>query len=57
MLPTAAFYEFTKLIFLKMREDERLHVIMDRDEPVRKKDLRFHTEWIDNNSEVSPESG
>ena len=54
LLPTAAFYEFTKLIFLKMREDERLHVIMDRDEPVRKKDLRFHTEWIDNNSEVSP---
>ena len=54
LLPTAAFYEFTKLIFLKLREDERLHKLMDAGKPVHMTDLHFHTEWIDNNSEVSP---
>ena len=54
LLPTAAFYEFTKLIFLKLREDERLRRITEHGKEVAKKDLHFHTEWIDNNSEVSP---
>jgi len=54
LLPTAAFYEFTKLIFLKLREDERLHKIMNAGKQVQMKDLHFHTEWIDSNSEVSP---
>jgi type I restriction enzyme M protein len=54
LLPTAAFYEFTKLIFLKLREDERLHRLMDKGKKVLMKDLYFHTDWIDANSEVSP---
>jgi len=54
LLPTAAFYEFTKLIFLKLREDERLHKMMDAGKQVQMRDLHFHTEWIDSNSEVSP---
>jgi len=54
LFPTAAFYEFTKLVFLKLREDERLHRIMDSGKAVELKDLHFHTEWIDNTSEVSP---
>lgn len=54
LFPTAAFYEFTKLIFLKLREDERLHKLIDAGTQVQMKDLHFHTEWIDNNSEVAP---
>lgn len=54
LLPTAAFYEFTKLIFLKLREDERLHRMLDTRKEIRLKDLYFHTGWIDDNSEVSP---
>lgn len=54
LMPTAAFYEFTKLIFLKLREDERLHCITTQGKQITKKDLHFHVEWIDNNSEVSP---
>lgn len=53
LLPTSAFYEFTKLIFLKLREDERLRELRLKKE-ITKKDLHFHTEWIDSNSEVSP---
>lgn len=53
LLPTAAFYEFTKLIF-KLREDERVHRLIDAGKSVRMKDLNFHTDWIDSHSEVSP---
>jgi len=54
LLPTAAFYEFTKLIFLKLREDERLHSLLEEGGELKLKDLHFHTNWIDTNSEVSP---
>lgn len=54
LMPTAAFYEFTKLIFLKLREDERLRRLLEQKKLVTRKDLYFHTEWIDNNSDVSP---
>lgn len=53
-LPTKAFYEFTKLIFLKMNEDKRLHAILDSGENVYLKDVHFHTNWIDEHSEISP---
>lgn len=54
LMPTAAFYEFTKLIFLKLREDQRLLRLREQKKGVTRKDLRFHTGWIDSNSEVSP---
>jgi len=54
LLPTAAFYEFTKLVFLKLREDERIHRLVDAGQQVTLNDLHFHTEWIDDHSEVSP---
>ena len=55
LFPTSAFYEFTKLVFLKLREDERVHkTFIDQGREVRMSDLHFHTLWIDNNSEVSP---
>ncbi len=54
LMPTAAFYEFTKLIFLKLREDERLQRMVEQKKQVTRKDLYFHIDWIDNNSEVSP---
>lgn len=42
--PTSAFYEFTKLFFVKMDEDKRIHKLGRT--PVRK-DFRFCVEWID----------
>jgi len=54
LMPTAAFYEFTKLIFLKLREDERLQRLVGKKKRIARKDLHFHTDWIDNNSDVSP---
>jgi len=54
LLPTEAFYEFTKLIFLKMNEDKYLHKILDAGKSLRLKDLHFHTYWIDSNLTVTP---
>jgi type I restriction enzyme M protein len=54
LLATAAFYEFTKLIFLKLREDERIYRLVRRGTTVTLSDLHFHTKWIDQQSEVSP---
>lgn len=47
--PTQAFYEFTKLIFLKMNEDKRLHEILRTGRDLKLDDLHFHTHWIDVN--------
>jgi type I restriction enzyme M protein len=52
--PTQAFYEFTKLIFLKMNEDKRLHVIIDSGREIRLNDLHFHTHWINENLSITP---
>lgn len=46
--PTDAFYEFAKIMFIKIREDAKIHKLIDDD----KKDLTvgdfvFSTDWID----------
>jgi type I restriction enzyme M protein len=51
--PTQAFYEFTKLIFLKMNEDKRLHAILDTGRDLRLNDLHFHTHWINENLTIT----
>lgn len=43
--PTSAFYEFTKLFFVKLAEDKRIHILGKKPE---KKDYRFSVEWIEN---------
>ena len=54
LLPTQAFYEFTKLMFLKMNEDRRLHEILKTGRELKLEDLHFHTHWIDVNLTVTP---
>ena len=54
LMPTKAFYEFTKLIFLKLNEDRRLHAIIDSGRQILLKDLRFYKGWIEKNDDVSP---
>ena len=46
LYPTDAFYEFSKLIFLKLNEDKRIREIMDKGEGLTKDDFRFSVEWI-----------
>lgn len=42
--PTTAFYEFTKLFFVKMDEDKRLHELK---RPLVRSDFRFCIDWIE----------
>lgn len=51
--PTQAFYEFTKLVFLKMNEDKRLHAILNTGRDLTLDDLHFHTHWIDSNLTIT----
>ena len=44
--PTDAFYEFTKLIFVKLREDQRISRKISYGEPVGLADFNFSTHWI-----------
>ena len=45
--PTWAFYEFVKIIFVKMREDRQIHRRLDGDESVTKEDFVFSVHWIE----------
>jgi type I restriction enzyme M protein len=42
--PTTAFYEFTKLFFVKMDEDKRIHELK---RPPTRSDFRFCLDWIE----------
>ncbi|HMK93884.1 MAG TPA: N-6 DNA methylase [Candidatus Limnocylindrales bacterium] len=42
--PTTAFYEFTKLFFVKMDEDKRIHLL---NRPPVRSDFRFCLDWIE----------
>src|SRR3989338_1792119 len=42
--PTEAFYEFTKLFFVKISHDKKLH---DLGENIKKEDFKFSTDWIE----------
>ena len=51
--PTDAFYEFSKLMFIKIREDGKIHDILKKRKP-KKTDFVFSTHWIDSQSKVDP---
>jgi len=50
--PTDAFYEFSKIMFIKLREDARIHSIIKRGDKPSLADFTFSTEWIDRESAV-----
>ena len=54
LLPADAFYEFTKLIFLKLNEDKKIHEKYLSTGKIEKNDFYFTTDWIDNGSHESP---
>ena len=45
--PTWAFYEFVKIVFVKMREDRRIHQKIDKEELVKKDDFVFSVHWLE----------
>jgi len=49
--PTDAFYEFCKLVFIKIREDSKIHEILKKRKP-KKSDFIFSTHWIDSQIDV-----
>jgi type I restriction enzyme M protein len=52
--PTDAFYEFSKLMFIKIREDNKIHQIISTGKKPKITDFIFSKEWIDRESPVEP---
>lgn len=52
--PTDAFYEFSKIVFIKIREDGKIHSIINGGENPEISDFTFSTDWIDGQSTVEP---
>ena len=46
--PKKAFYEFTKLLFIKLNEDKQIHEKIEGGEEIRKEDFVFSVDWIKN---------
>ena len=45
--PTEAFYEFTKLFFIKLRQDKEIHKdLIDKDKETTREDFYFSVHWI-----------
>ena len=45
--PTKAFYELAKLLFVKLRQDRRIHEVIGSGEVPKREDFYFTVEWID----------
>lgn len=44
--PTDAFYEFSKIIFVKLNEDKRIREIVESQKPLKRTDFKFSIEWL-----------
>lgn len=44
--PTDAFYEFTKIIFVKLNEDKRIREIIKSGQTLKRTDFKFSIDWI-----------
>lgn len=45
--PTDAFYEFSKIMFIKIREDNKIHDKFSKGNTLTKDDFVFSTHWLD----------
>ncbi|MFA5967029.1 MAG: N-6 DNA methylase [Patescibacteria group bacterium] len=45
--PTDAFYEFSKIIFVKLSEDARIHRLKNENKELRRTDFKFSTDWLE----------
>lgn len=52
--PTDAFYEFSKIMFIKIREDNKIHGIIKKNGKPQKESFVFSTEWIEKESGIEP---
>ena len=52
--PTWAFYEFVKIIFVKMREDRKIHQKLMNGEEIRKGDFIFSVHWLEGLEATTP---
>jgi type I restriction enzyme M protein len=58
--PSSAFYEFTKLMFIKLNEDKKLHEKeelkqrIETDQPLPKDEVIFSTHWIRREEKTDP---
>ena len=55
--PTKAFYELAKLLFVKLRQDRRIHEIVMSGAQPGHDDFYFTTDWIDHQPTPNPVSG
>lgn len=44
--PTDAFYEFSKIIFVKLNEDKRIREIVESEKSLKRTDFKFSIEWL-----------
>jgi len=44
--PTDAFYEFSKIIFVKLNEDKRIRTIIDKGQALKRNDFKFSVDWL-----------
>lgn len=44
--PTDAFYEFSKIIFVKLNEDKRIRSILDSGKALKRGDFKFSVDWL-----------
>ena len=52
--PTWAFYEFVKIVFVKMREDRQIHRKLDQGESIAKNDFVFSVHWLESLEVTTP---
>ncbi len=52
--PTDAFYEFSKIIFIKIDQDRKIRDLREKNKVLRKEDFVFSTHWIENQEAVEP---
>ncbi len=44
--PTDAFYEFSKIIFVKLNEDKRIRKILEDEKQLKRTDFKFSIDWL-----------
>lgn len=52
--PTDAFYEFAKIMFIKIREDNKIHDLIAKGRKASLEDFIFSTHWLDSLKKAEP---
>lgn len=52
--PTDAFYEFSKIIFVKIDQDRKVRELRQKGKELKKEDFIFSSHWIESQEQVEP---